>query len=131
MNDFLCHHGILGQKWGVRRYQNKDGSLTSDGKRRYSRKEINADYSKTWKKEYDQSKAEGHDIEESLSLANIRADKAMIKKYGAKRMDEVKYTNSLVENGKAVMSIALPGLIGTVAFTAAFAAITRAGSQNK
>ena len=31
----LSHHGILGQKWGVRRYQNKDGSLTSAGKKRY------------------------------------------------------------------------------------------------
>ena len=31
----LSHHGILGQKWGVRRYQNADGSLTSSGKRRY------------------------------------------------------------------------------------------------
>lgn len=31
----LCHHGILGQKWGVRRYQNEDGSLTDAGKRRY------------------------------------------------------------------------------------------------
>lgn len=30
----LAHHGILGQKWGVRRYQNKDGSLTAKGKKR-------------------------------------------------------------------------------------------------
>lgn len=33
--DYLEHHGILGQKWGIRRFQNKDGSLTSQGKKRY------------------------------------------------------------------------------------------------
>lgn len=32
----LYHHGILGQKWGIRRFQNKDGSYTSAGKARYS-----------------------------------------------------------------------------------------------
>lgn len=32
----LKHHGIKGQKWGVRRYQNSDGSLTPEGKLRYN-----------------------------------------------------------------------------------------------
>lgn len=38
--DILIHHGIKGMRWGVRRYQNPDGSLTDAGKRRYK---INAD----------------------------------------------------------------------------------------
>lgn len=35
-SNYICHHGIKGQKWGIRRYQNENGSLTSAGKKRYS-----------------------------------------------------------------------------------------------
>ena len=35
LSDALYHHGIKGQKWGVRRYQNPDGSFTDEGRRRY------------------------------------------------------------------------------------------------
>lgn len=34
-NNYLTHHGIKGQRWGIRRYQNKDGSLTPAGRKRY------------------------------------------------------------------------------------------------
>ena len=54
-NNELIHHGIRGQKWGVRRYQNSDGSLTKAGKKRYLTEEnfervqlakVNAKYAK-------------------------------------------------------------------------------------
>lgn len=35
--NYLAHHGIKGQKWGERRYQNSDGSLTDEGRKRYGR----------------------------------------------------------------------------------------------
>ena len=34
-SNYLYHHGIKGQRWGVRRYQNSDGSLTNAGQKRY------------------------------------------------------------------------------------------------
>ena len=42
------HHGIKGQKWGVRRYQNKDGTLTEEGKRRIN--EVTKSYDFTLQK---------------------------------------------------------------------------------
>lgn len=40
-DDTLAHHGVKGQKWGIRRYQNEDGTLTAEGKKLYYQK-INA-----------------------------------------------------------------------------------------
>lgn len=40
LGDTLEHHGIKGMKWGIRRYQNPDGTLTAEGKARYGVKDI-------------------------------------------------------------------------------------------
>lgn len=45
-SDELCHHGIKGMHWGVRRYQNPDGSYTSEGRKRYEIASQASEYSK-------------------------------------------------------------------------------------
>ena len=52
--DELYHHGVKGQRWGIRRYQNEDGLLTAAGKARYDVKEAKRDYKKA-RKEFNKS----------------------------------------------------------------------------
>ena len=68
--DYLEHHGIKGQKWGIRRYQNADGSLTEEGRRRYDIKEAKI-----------KAKAEKAVAKANLKAAKINAkiEKASIK----------------------------------------------------
>ena len=61
----LYHHGIKGQKWGIRRYQNSDGSLTEEGKRRYNGPE--------GKKNLQLDLAETHDRHEINKLKRLGA----------------------------------------------------------
>ena len=49
--DYIAHHGIKGQKWGVRRFQNPDGTLTPAGRKRYEVRESKGtflDQNRTW-----------------------------------------------------------------------------------
>lgn len=51
--DELYHHGIKGQKWGIRRFQNKDGSLTSEGRKHWGIGDATRKVKLAWSKSKD------------------------------------------------------------------------------
>ena len=54
-NAELYHHGVKRQRWGIRRYQNKDGSLTPYGKKRYAKELAKLEAEKKRVRQYEQT----------------------------------------------------------------------------
>ena len=93
-DDFLCHHGEKGQKWGIRRYQNPDGSLTPLGRRHWG---IGPPRDKPKRKSFRLETAE--DRKERLELkAKKKAEKAELRKQRAENNLAKKKFN-LINNG--------------------------------
>lgn len=72
--DELYHHGVKGMKWGVRRYQNKDGTLTAAGKKRLANKIIAPSGTTVLTAEFNARKAMG-DVKE---IRDFRQNSAFV-----------------------------------------------------
>ena len=110
MDTYIYHHGIKGMKWGIRRYQNKDGSLTSAGKKKYNNKTS-----------YDKNK---HRIKNIVKTQRV----AVISKIASKALNSIgqKYYNKYSRNATPLNVAVTRGLgysskalniIGDVAIT--------------
>ena len=71
MYDTLMHHGIRGMKWGVRRYQNKDGSLTSAGRRRQRNNPFFINSSKAKKQKESNNKKQTKNITKKKNIKDM------------------------------------------------------------
>jgi len=83
-SDYLAHHGIKNQKWGQRRFQNYDGSLTSEGRKRYGVGESNL--SKREKKQAEKAKAKAAK-ERAKASSKKKADAQKAAEQKQKRME--------------------------------------------
>lgn len=93
----LQHSGIKGMKWGVRRYQNKDGSLTDAGKKRR-----NAEYDGLNKKQKDKYKADPDKwVKDDITTTKRVVDESSHAINRAKQMND----NSLRNRPKAKMDL--------------------------
>ena len=138
----LTHSGIKGQRWGVRRYQNEDGSLTQAGKDRY--KKINSNLGSTKKVADASSKLteSTKNLSDSIGKMNVHSKTKDLSKMTDKDLqDTVKrmnlerqyadLTSSQVSRGRANVGAILDGIGATLGIASSAIAIALAVREFK
>ena len=111
MNDYIYHHGIKGMRWGVRRYQNPDGSLTPAGKKRISKeyKEASMRASNRLAKGYNKTYVDAHnEVADYMNRRGIdKFNESQRKKYGENYAQREGYQDEYFARCEAMLAAKL------------------------
>lgn len=117
-DDSLTHYGVLGMKWGIRRYQNKDGTLTSAGKQRYQYESLSTKYhakrAQRLQNKIDSSEKSGKNDSSRIEKLTRKRDRQLDKERLSRQYDkkEEDYARQVRTGGNIVSRIITRNLVG-------------------